>query len=236
MWKSEAKNLIFDTFFPKFCFVCKKEGEYLCYDCLSSLEILESFFCLCEKPKRMPRPEKCKNCSKKSLNGLYFAISYKKGLIKELIHKFKYEPYAKEISKTLANIICFYFLKNEKSFDKDYFVIVPVPLTLKKLKRRGFNQSEEIAKELSVLMQIPLVSNSLLKTKETKPQMEISGEARRENIKGAFAVKNKEKISGKKILLLDDVYTTGSTMEECASILKDTGAKEVWGLAVAREE
>jgi len=107
-------------------------------------------------------------------------------------------------------------------------------LEKRKLKQRGFNQAEEIAKELSSFLKIPLVSDCLTKIKETLPQVELSGKKREENIKGVFLVKNNEKTRGRKVLLVDDVYTTGSTMEEAARVLKTAGAKEVWGVVVAR--
>ena len=104
----------------------------------------------------------------------------------------------------------------------------------KKLKKRGFNQAEEIAKELSLFLKIPLFNNVLIKIKETLPQIELSDKEREENVSGAFFCQNKKEIGGKKILLVDDVYTTGATMEECARVLKEAQAKEVWGLAIAR--
>ena len=81
-----------------------------------------------------------------------------------------------------------------------------------------------------------MAGNCLVKIKETLPQINLSGKERQENIKGVFSIKNKELIKNKKVLLVDDVYTTGSTMEECARVLKVIGAKEVWGIAAAREE
>jgi ComF family protein len=112
--------------------------------------------------------------------------------------------------------------------------LVSVPLTKKKLKRRGFNQSEEIAREISNYLNIPLITNCLIKTRETFPQVELSEKERAENPKGAYIVKDKEKIRGKRVLLIDDVYTTGSTMEECSRILREAGTKEVWGVVIAR--
>ncbi|GAI27128.1 unnamed protein product [marine sediment metagenome] len=109
-----------------------------------------------------------------------------------------------------------------------------MPLDKKRLKRRGFNQAEEIAKVLSEILDIPLINDALLKIKETLPQVKLSEKDREENIKGIFLCQKPEKIKNKKTLLVDDVYTTGSTMEEAARILKKAGAKEVWGIAVAR--
>ena len=112
--------------------------------------------------------------------------------------------------------------------------LVPIPLSRKKLKERGFNQAQEIAKELSLSLKIPLLSDVLLKIKETSAQVELQGKDRQENIKGVFVCQKPDLIKSKKIILIDDVFTTGATMEECARVLKTAGAKEVWGVTVAR--
>ncbi len=249
MEKRSVKNFLLETFFPKFCFRCQREGSYLCQDCLATLDVLENIFCLCENPSRLPLAGKCRNCDSLHLDGLYFAVSYKNNLAKTLIHQFKYEPYIKELATSLALLIITHFNLIQKEFPPENHVLIPVPLTKKKLKKRGFNQSEEIAKELAENLparigyaegvaggKIPLLLDCLAKEKETPPQMELSKEARLENIKGVFEIKNPEKIKDKKILLVDDVYTTGATMEECAKVLKKAGAQEVWGIVVARGE
>ncbi|MFH1401511.1 MAG: ComF family protein [Parcubacteria group bacterium] len=234
--KNAIKNFLLEIFFPKFCFRCRREGSYLCQDCLATLDVLENTFCLCQNPSRLPSAGKCKNCSGLHLDGLYFAVSYKNKLIKTLVHQFKYEPYIKELAASLALLIITHFNLIQKEFSPESHILIPVPLTKNKLKRRGFNQSKEIAKKLSENLKIPLISDCLIKDRETPPQMEPPKEERLANIKGAFSVKNAGKIRDKKILLVDDVYTTGTTMEECAKILKCAGAKEVWGVAVARGE
>jgi competence protein ComFC len=230
------KKYLLNLFFPKFCFSCQREGEYLCQDCLATIDILYWCFCLCESPQRIPEAGKCRNCRGKFLNGLYFAASYKNNLVKNLICKLKYEPYVKELAPSLASLIITHLNLIQKNFLGENAILVPVPLSKKKLKRRGFNQSEEIVKELSKNLGLPLATDALIKEKDTFSQMELSKEERVKNIKGVFAVKNNEAIKNKKILLVDDVYTTGATMEECARILKKAGAREVWGIAVAREE
>jgi competence protein ComFC len=234
--KDKIKNFLIEIFFPKFCFRCQREGDYLCQDCLATLDILANNFCLCENPLTLPLAGKCPKCRQKFLDGLYFAISYKNELIKKLIHQFKYEPYVKELATSLASLIITHFNLIQKEFSPENYILIPVPLAKKKLRKRGYNQSEEIAKKLGKNFKIPLVTDCLIKEKETPSQMELSKEERIKNIKGAFSVLSREKISGKKILLVDDVYTTGSTMEECSRVLKQAGAKEVWGVAVAREE
>lgn len=228
------KNFILDLLFPQCCLNCGCEKSYLCQDCLATLEILESNFCLCKKSSRLPQAGKCKRCQPKKLNGLYFASSYQNNLVRKLIQQFKYQPFIKELAKPLTSLIITHFQLLNNKLDFSDFVLTPIPLDKKKLKQRGFNQAEEIGKELSNFLKIPLMSNVLLKIKETLPQIELSEKEREKNIKGVFSVKNNELVNNKKILLVDDVYTTGSTMEEGAKTLKESGAKEVWGVVAAR--
>jgi len=229
-----------DLLYPKFCLGCKKEGAYLCADCKATLDISEHRYCLCSNgPLRLP-PEssgKCPRCQDKKLSGLLFALPYKERfLTKKLIHQFKYKPYVKDLSGTLAKIIQEHiFLADLPNDFWQNGVLVPVPMELSKQKDRGYNQSEELAKELSKIFGIPMLSSVLVKIKKTEQQMKLSAKERQENLVGAFAIKNPAEIAGKKIFLADDVYTTGVTMAECAKILKAAGAKKVWGIAIARE-
>lgn len=245
---SKISNGVLDILFPKLCFNCQKEGDYLCQDCQSLLEISQHQYCLCQKPKRLFQGGKCQTCHSKKLNGLYFAISYQNSLVKELIQKFKYKPFIKELAETLSNLIITHFqlldnkpnlvypVREEKFSNRANFILLPIPLNKKRQRQRGFNQAEEIAKELAKSLKLPVLNDVLLKIKSTLPQVELSEKERKENVKDTFLVKNKETIQNKKILLVDDVYTTGSTMEEAARILKEAGAKEVWGIVVARAQ
>lgn len=242
---NKIKKFSLNLLFPKFCLGCQKEGVYLCDDCRALLDISEFDYCLCDKPTRLlpgdPKDKpigKCNRCRDKKLSGLYFALPYKeKELTRKLIYQFKYSPYLIDLAKTLASILVEHFVlsgKNINNIWKDS-ILVPVPLDIKKIKTRGYNQSEELAKELSKTLKITVASNVLLKIKSTKVQMELSKKERERNLENAFQIKNPEEILGKKIFLVDDVYTTGSTMEECARVLLQTGAKSVWGIAIARE-
>lgn len=251
MNKSPAlKNYLLDLFFPKFCLGCQKESDFLCDDCKSLLDISEFNYCLCDKnPIRLPfnqsasrQTGKCQKCSDKKLSGLWFALPYKeKFLTKKLIHQFKYRPYIKSLAKPLAEILIEHFIKTGKNTDKIWndSVLVPIPLHRKKLRERGYNQSEELAKELSKIIKIPIISDVLIKTKLTPAQAGLKKEERQKNLTGVFST-NKNCPSPElgqfaKVFLVDDVYTTGSTMEECARVLRDAGAKSVWGIAIARE-
>jgi len=251
---NKFKEFLLDLFFPKFCLGCQKEGTYLCDDCRALLDISEYNYCLCDaKPIRLPPTQltgKCSRCQDRKLSGLFSALPYKeKTLTRKLIYQFKYQPYLKDLAKTLASILVEHFVISGKNTDEIWAnsVLIPVPLDKKKLKTRGYNQSEELAKELSNILQIPVISDILIKIKPTKPQMELSKEQREKNLEGAFSIISSADagllhrspasadIRGRKIFLVDDVYTTGSTMSECAKTLKQSGAKSIWGICIARE-
>jgi len=259
MWK----KFFLDTIFPQFCLGCGKEGSIICEDCLSLIEISEFVYCpFCKTPKRVfgeslftNSQERVSNGStetskrfqyrgtcpshqKMKLSGVFSATSYKNPLVQNLIKKFKYEPFLKTLASPLAYLIISHFLLTEnKIIFKDQFnsLLVPVPLLSSKKRDRGFNQSEEIAQKLSSFFKIPFLTNNLIKIKKTQPQVELKRQGREENIKGAFRIENPQEIQGKRIFLIDDIFTTGSTMEECARVLKQAGAREVWGIVVARE-
>ena len=230
------QNTLLNIVFPKFCLNCKKEGDYLCQDCQGLTGILEYRFCLCEKASRLIKEEKCNRCRRnRRLDGLYFALPYQNAIVKNLIRQFKYEPFAQELADTITSLIINHFQllgKEMKNFSE--FLLIPVPLTRRRLRWRGFNQAEEISKKLAGFLDASLTNNVLMKIKETQHQVDLSGKDRWENVKGVFAVSNREKIKNKNILLMDDVYTTGATMEECAKSLKENGARSVWGIVAAR--
>ncbi|PJB99232.1 MAG: hypothetical protein CO077_02870 [Candidatus Nealsonbacteria bacterium CG_4_9_14_0_8_um_filter_35_12] len=228
----KIQKFFLDILFPKFCFNCGKEGSYLCEDCFSMLEISEIH----------------QKYSTKSLTDLYFALPYQNILAKKLIRRFKYEPFIKELAETLVLLIITHFQLLDNKPNLANFILIPIPLNEKRRRWRGFNQAEEIGKELSKFLparlasqgeaggKLPLVSDCLLRVKNNYPQVELSEKERKENVKDIFFCQNKKEIFGKKILLVDDVYTTGATMEEAARILKESGAKEVRGIVVARAQ
>lgn len=230
----DLKKFLLDVFFPKKCLNCKREGTFFCEDCFSLIDVNPFQYCLCERPQKIIIPKQCPRCRKKKLDGLFAATDFNQPQIKQLIYSFKYQAQIKELSYCLSLLILTHLYLIAKYLPPGS-QLVPVPLFLKKKKRRGFNQTEEISKIISEKIHIPLLSDTLVKIKNTESQTKLNKEQRTENIKNAFLVKNPQKVKGKIIFLLDDVYTTGSTMEECAKVLKKAGAREVWGLAAARE-
>lgn len=232
---SKIKNFFIDLLFPRFCLGCSKEESWLCQDCTSILEIRNIANCpICGR--RIIDFRACQSCkNKNNLSGLFWALSYEDMLVQKLIRQFKYEPLIKELSKPLANIIISHLLLVEvdKKFLQD-FVLIPLPLHTKRKKWRGFDQAEELCKEIGDYFKIPVLNNALIRQRETALQAELGKEDRKINIKNAFMLKKQNLIFGKKIFLVDDVYTTGSTMNEAAKILKQNGVKEIWGLVIAR--
>lgn len=212
------KNLLFNILFPKICLGCGQEGEYLCEDCKAILDVSGIH----------------QRYKTNYLSDLYFAIDYQKPLIKKMIQCFKYEPFIKDLVKPISSLIISHFqlLDNKPNFSD--FILIPIPLEKRKLKWRGFNQAEELAKEISKFLNLEVLSDVLIKIKRTLPQVELESNERKENIKNVFLVKNDEKIKKKKILLIDDVYTTGSTMEEAARVIIESGAGEIVGLVATR--
>jgi len=211
---------ILDFLFPKQCLGCKKEGEYLCPDCSETIDIFETH----------------KKWKGKFLDDLYFATDYKNPLLKKIISLYKYPPFIKELSKNLSFFIIKHFQLLEKSpkFREENFYIIPIPLEKQRLKWRGFNQAEEIAKNLANFFEIPILEKVIIRKKKTLPQIILTENERRENIFGAFQLERE--IKGKNILLVDDIFTTGSTMEEAAKTLKEGGAKRIIGIVVAKVE
>ena len=133
----KIKKFLLNIFFSEFCFTCGREGSYLCEDCKSILEISQYQYCLCQKPKRLQEGGKCPKCQAKILSGLYFAIGYQNPLIKELIQKFKYNPFVKELTKSLASLIITHFqlLDNKPNFSNS--ILILVPLNEKRLRWQG---------------------------------------------------------------------------------------------------
>jgi ComF family protein len=156
--------------------------------------------------------------------------------LRELIHLLKYEqvrPAANVLGRMLAEAI-----EDLRPWFAGKPVVVPVPLHARKLRQRGFNQAELIARAATKLMpvecRLTLCPEVLQRCRETQSQIGLSRHQRRENMRGAFAVVKAEPIAGREILLVDDVFTTGTTVSECARMLRRAGASKVFVATVAR--
>jgi ComF family protein len=159
------------------------------------------------------------------------AIALYEGLLAETVSRFKYQG-ASRLAKPLGALLGEY-QDLEFSF-AEFDLILAVPLHSRRLRQRGFNQSMLLARRLSQRHSIPLDFASLHRTRHTQPQTHLSGSERQKNIRGAFQVRRPGVISGKHILLIDDVFTTGATVQECSKVLLEAGAKRVDVLTLAR--
>lgn len=152
------------------------------------------------------------------------------GIIRKAIHELKYRN-LRAIAPCLASLLADYLRANPLSGD----ALISVPLHARRLRARGYNQCDLIARELEKRTGLPLIEDCLVRVKQAKPQVRaVDVEERRSNVADAFVCRD-ARVRGKKIILIDDVCTSGATLESCAAALKKKGATSVWGLTLARE-
>jgi len=217
-------NSILSFLFFKKCIICERNDYQLCQDCYHLIELENGF--LFNNKNRAPDLE--------YLNKIYWATNYQNFVIKKLIKKYKYAPFYKNLFSIFSKILCDFIELNELNFN-EIDLIINVPSTIKKKKWRGFDHIEKFCLKFAERISIPICKNNLIKIKNTKPQVALSKEERMENVKNAFFVKNSEEIKEKNIILIDDVMTTGATLNECAKTLKLAGCKKIYGLVIARD-
>ncbi len=230
---------IIKIFLPPRCIKCGavlSDDDGLCPTCFQELNFITAPYCYkCGHPFEEAVSGKkllCASCMRKKKTPFRLnrsALCYDDSS-KDLILALKFMDKT-ENAKTLAKWLC---LAGYDIWQEGVDVLVPVPLHYKRLIKRRYNQSALLVKELSKLTGIEADYMSLIKHKSTKPQVQFSGHERVKNVKGVFSVKHMEKIKGKRVVLIDDVMTTGSTLKECALALKKAGAKSVDTLTVAR--
>jgi len=228
-----------DVLFPPLCHVCRKfipaAGElHLCPDCRELMPPIAPPLCVvCGIPFIGAGGDHlCGSCSTAPprFNAARAALSYE-GVSRDLIHAFKYRnkthlrrPLA---LLTIERLACFMESRQPG-------LIMPVPLHRKKLASRGFNQALLLGEIFSQRLKIPLNRRDLWRIRWTEPQVDLAAGDRRANVKGAFAIHDPAQVIGRHVLLVDDVLTTGSTVDECSRVLKKAGARDVTVVTVAR--
>lgn len=223
-------STLLESIFPKYCVVCGHFGGYLCQDCQSAVSIVSSSCCvICGIPfatEVLPHP--CPDCCTQSPHyDLHRSVFVFNEIMKKLIHDFKYKH-----EFWLKNFFAFYALPLKKFF-VDVDAVMPVPLHVKQLKRRGYNQSLYLAKFWARVLDKPVDGFSLSRVKETASQTGLHKSERKKNLAQAFSVGDDSLVSGKKILLADDVHTTGATLSEAARVLRASGATSVVATSIA---
>ena len=228
----EIWNFLLDLVFPKFCIDCGREGDWLCQGCQKEILPVKTQVC----PGCGIISQNGKYCRKHrkphGLSGIVVAAYYEEGPIKELIHNFKYN-HILELKEILGGLLV-KVLKDNFDVMKGKVIITAVPLHYLRKSQRGFNQSELLAGAVADKLKLQKNFNILKKIRYTKPQVKFSGKIRRKNLQNSFEFNKKFNILGRTIILVDDVTTTGTTLNECAKVLREAGARKVWGLVVAK--
>ncbi len=212
------------------CGGCGSRGAPLCGDCLSLFRRVETGASCPLCGRWVSSPGTCGACIEdhppfeRGYYGFYFD-----GPLREALLSFKFKG-RKDVGRLLVSL-----LEDElKLICERFDVIIPLPVTEKRLKERGFNQSYVIAEEIGAITARPINFSSLYKQRETRDQYALSREERRKNVRGAFAVRRSDTITGKRVLLVDDLMTTGNTAHEASRVLLSGSAKAVVVFALAR--
>lgn len=213
------------------CVCCGRDvfgGVAVCPECMEKLEFIEGNACSkCGKPAG--ESEFCGRCGKRELffDRAWSALVYD-GAARKAMLAYKFGGY-KYIANTFAKFLADKAVKENIAFD----AVTYVPLTQKDRRKRGYNQTRLLAEKFCDILDLPPPAVLLEKTKQTEKQEKLDFKERAVNLKGAFAAADKDRIKGGRILIIDDVLTTGATASECAKTLKKCGADKVFVLTVA---
>jgi ComF family protein len=218
-----------DFIFPKICVSCEKERlseeKYLCISCMVNLPKTESHSLVYDSLK-------LKFFGKIPVQEVYAFLNFTKtSIVQNILYAIKYKN-----KPELAEILGKWYSVDLKSIkiDSKVDIIVPVPMFIDKQKQRGYNQAEEFAKGLAYGLELNVDTQSLKKIKATVSQTKTGGRlARFKNASGVFKVENNDNIEGKSVLLVDDVLTSGATLEVAAQALLDAGCKEIYIAVIA---
>ena len=228
----KSSQFLLDFLWPPHCVNCRAINSWLCQNCFSQIPFLNTSICKrCGIPVGAASGSPCPECeanSWQSIDGMRAASRFSDNPIRPAIHFLKYHNH-RAITAILGKIL----VDAYRRYHLNVEVIVPVPLHPSRLRERGYNQSELLAREVGAVLNLTVNTDGLQRTRKTKPQVELSIDERRQNVVNAFACDN-QKLAGQQVLLIDDVCTTGSTLDACAAALKKSGVVSVWGLTLAR--
>lgn len=221
-------NTFLDILFPPTCTVCGEEGAWVCSDCIAGFAPCENNRCpLCAKP--FYRGFLCLTCRDQSaLSQCCSSFAYTDAL-KTAVHAIKFGGARLSIPLLIPFLCDTWRMLGNDAVD----CVMPIPLHVRRERERGYNQAELFARGVAEHIKKPLLTDILIRTRETKAQAELSREERRVNTQGAFSCRAGGTTAGASVLLIDDVCTTGATLEQAARTLREAGAREVNALTLA---
>ncbi len=234
-----ALSTLLDPFltllYPPRCLVCRTLGERgLCAACIRQIVPVAAPYCRTCGQTIPADADGCLHCRlRRPVYVRARALGAYDGVLRAAIHQFKYRD-RPQLAAPLGVLLATCAHTNAADLnDLRFDALLPVPMHPIRRRLRGYNQSERLAQVVSAELSLPLLSDALIRIRPTRPQVGLTGEARRTNLQGAFAVRGAEAVQGKTLLLIDDVVTTGSSLYECTVTLKAAGAKAVYALTLA---
>lgn len=226
---AKLRRTALELLFPSRCLGCGKEGSLICPACRGKLPGIALPICRC-CGTHQPDGKLCPTCLsyRHDIDGIRSPFRFE-GVIRQAIHQFKYNN-LRYIAGSLAELLGNYLTTNPIPGE----VLVPVPLHSRRLRERGYNQSQLLANELGKLVGLPVIADCITRQRQAAPQTRATSVSqRRSNVVNAFTCR--VALRDKKVILTDDVATSGATLDACATALKSAGASSVWGLTIARE-
>ena len=222
--------------YPDRCPICQEISNGICCECKKKISYVEEPCCFrCGKPLAEEETEYCLDCRQyRHVFEQGKSLFLYQDSVRESIHRIKYQnkreyldTYAREIAEKMGRDI--------RKWNAD--ILIPIPMDRKKMRQRGYNQAEILAEKLSVYLRLPVGRDVLKKVRRTCDQKELTHQQRRSNLKNAFAVNecvldSEDCIPWKRVLLIDDVYTTGSTIDAASDVLKRYGAEEIYFITI----
>ncbi|WP_039764872.1 ComF family protein [Caldicellulosiruptor sp. F32] len=213
-------------FFPRRCSFCGKVGDDPCDECKKFIRFIQGKTCgKCGIPIGDFVYSLCPNCQKESFSfEKVFPVFYYESVVRKGVHLFKYRGFYQN-ALTFSNLMANKIISSNVHID----IVIPVPISYERYLKRGYNHSYLLAKNISKTLEVPLV-DALKRTQTTKPFYNLSKEERRREIKNRIAFKKgyENIVKGKTVLLVDDIFTTGATADECSKVLLKSGANKVY--------
>ncbi len=219
-----------DWIFPPHCLGCGLEGEIICSECYASIKRVPVNVCpYCNA--YVSTSGHCPNCANRRPSYAQFrAFAFYGGVIREAIHHLKYQN---DIG--VARVLAEYLMKVIQTQNWQIDLVVPVPLSKNKQEKRGYNQAERLARPVAEALKKPISTEGLHRIRENASQVDLDINSRRENVKGVFEA-DPAIVKGKRILLIDDVFTTGATLESASRALKDAKSGLVYAATVGKSD